>query len=203
MALITPAQFREHYPKLEGIAQDARIATLVSRADSLMAAFCGYPQLDDGSYTLEDTTYTVYPHGPRRGGDPATVCLCVRPVVSVTSVHADATRAYGAGSLLVEGTDFDVHDIAGSVDLLPGGALEVWPVARRAIKVVLVAGYATTPPGLVVIAAQAVRHLWDLGVASRESQASFRDGASDLTGWDWLLPEAVQRALAAYRVGCK
>lgn len=202
MALITAAQFREHYPKLEGTGQDALLATLITRADALMAAFCGYPQLDDGSFTLEDTTYTVYPHGPRRGGDPATVCLCIRPIVSITSVHVDTTRVYGAGSLLAEGTDYDVHNIAGSLDLLPGGSLEVWPVTRRAIKVVAVAGYTTTPPGLVAIAAQAVRHLWDLRAQSRETSVNFREGGADYSGADWLLPEAVQRALAPYRVGC-
>lgn len=203
MALITPAQFREHYPRLEGTGSDATLASFIARADGLMAQYCGYPQLDDGNYTLEDASYTLYPHGPRRGGNPATLCMCVRPIVSITSVHADATRAYGASTELVEGVDFDVHSIAGSIDLLPGGALDVWPVGRRAVKVVLVAGYATTPEALVAITAQAVRHLWDLRSSSRETSVTYADGGADLSGADWLLPEAVQRALTGYRVGCK
>jgi hypothetical protein len=197
MALITPAQFKEHHPGLVGTSEDTKLESYISRVDGLMASYLRFPPYDaaSGARSLEDRTYTLHLDGPTPLQRDA-LCLCVHPIVSVTTVHVDRTRVYGASSLLVEGTDFSVDTDEG---LLIRAYGSTWPVAWRGIRVVCVAGFATTPPELVALTVAAVRHLWDLqGVAGKSSYTVLGD-STERTDLDSLLPEAVRSGLDLYK----
>lgn len=194
MPLILPATFREHYPALVGTASDTLVASMISRAEGLVALYCHYPLKADGTRTLEESDYVLYPR-PRGKGDPRTLCLCVRPITAVTAVFVDADRAYGASTEIVEGVDFDVDTLAGAISLLPGGSLAYWSSDIRANRVEVTAGYATCPPELEVILAQATRHLWDLRANSRDTTDTFDKFSAERRDLDALLPEAVRAAL--------
>ena len=186
--MITAAQFREHFPQLEGTAEDTLLDTFIARADGLMADYCGFPMPDAGdARTLGDETYTRRLDGPMLSNRKA-LCLGVRPVVSITSVDAD-------GTALTENTDYEVDREEGILWLLPGGALTNWPVGHRVIEVELVAGFATAPPALVAITAMAVRHLWDLRQTQGYSSYSRDDYSSTREDVDHALPAAVRSAL--------
>lgn len=197
MALITAAQFREHYPRLTGTGEDVVLASLIARADDLMAAYCGFPEYDGGggAHSLEEQTYTLYLDAPS-SREPRALCLCVHPLTTVTSVDLDSTGAYlGDETTLTEDVDFAVNERDGI--LIRIGS--TWPVAFQGTRVVVEAGYASTPPGLVAIAVAAVRHLWDLRNVQGMEVATFGGQSATFADALTLLPQAVQDALLPYR----
>ncbi len=191
MALLTPAQVREHYPSLAGTSDDTLVATLCSRVDGLLAAWCGYPRTDAGTRTLEDATYTE--HLGRPALDDRVLRLTIAPIVSVTSVHIDAGLEYGAETL-VDSSAYQVLESSGEL-VLPSASTTAWSRVDRANRVVYVAGFVTTPPELVAIAALAVRDLMDRGktgdqLSGSSSQQSFSRAAAT-----HVLSQAVRAAL--------
>lgn len=192
--MITAANFRTRYPQLTGTTEDSTILELAADADDLIAAFCGMPEPIAGAgHTMQLATYTVYVDRPS-AMEPSALCLCVRPIISITSINVDATRVYGAGTLLVAGTDYTFDAVQGII-LQTYGSLFSWPTTFRATKVVLVAGYAVTPPGLRSIACATVRHLWNLRAVQGESAFGIAGDSATLTDTDVLLPQAVKDAL--------
>lgn len=191
MSLATALQVREHYPSLVGTGEDALLDLLIARADGLMAAYCGYPACDSGYHTLEDVTYTLYLEATDE--DARILRLPVRPVQSVTSVNVDPTWTHGSDTAYTPASD--VLAVDGALYLKPTGALAAWSPAPRANKVVVVAGYATTPPALVAITAFAVRSLLDRGVSADLLSASAGRGSYSQGAAAHLLPDAVRAAL--------
>lgn len=66
------------------------------------------------------------------------------PIVSVTTVHEDSARAYGADTLLTANTDYVVSKPTGKLVRVAGAAPSAWISSWRAVKVVYVAGYQNT-----------------------------------------------------------
>lgn len=162
MALITAAQAREAIPELTGTGEDTLLGTLIAAAGALMAAYCRFPPASAGaSPTLEFVSYTHYFDGPddEIGYEARELSLRVRPIVSITSVHDDPDWEYGSGDEYVEDTDFLVDDVNGVLHLLPT-ASKSWSRARRAQKVVYVAGYNSTPAHLAEAAKLTVAWLY-------------------------------------------
>lgn len=191
MALITAAQFREHYPALSGTAEDTLLDTLIARADEALARACGYPQTDAGAWTLEDATYTFYLPAPSCS-EPRRIELPVCPVVSITSAYSDPNEDYGAETQIASG-DMVLDSQRGDIWLTPDATLS-WSLGGRSNKVTVVAGYATTPPGLVAICAMQVRHLWNLrNTQGRESAQQQPDALA-------AIPSLVEQMLGPYRI---
>lgn len=196
MSLLTPAQVRELYPTLVGTSEDLRLGALIDEFDALAAAYCGYPRPDSGPYTLASATYTLYLD--HDGGDPRILRLPVRPVVSITSVNVDATWEHGADTAYSTSTDVTFDAREGVLLCKHGGTLNAWGVGVRANKVVLVAGYATAPAGLVSIAAAGVRDLLDRQKAGDKLSASAGGQFfSRAGGANHLLSDSVRAALDA------
>lgn len=196
MAVITPTQFREHYPQLQGFAQDTLVSTYIDRADALDAAWCGLPKTTTGVHTFASATYDLRFNGPST--DPTVLCLCVSPLISVSSLTVDARAV--TPTTLVLGTDYDLDLLNGRIGLLPGGALSRWPSSWQGIRVQFTAGYAVTPPDLVVIIATQVRHLWVRRRVQDQDAAMDFGPATTLEDLDQLIPAAVLQTLEPYRV---
>lgn len=196
--MITPAQFRIRYPQLTGVGEDATLTVLIADAVALIAGYLGWPETDAGLHTLAQSTYTLYIDAPSPL-QADVLCLCVHPIVSVTSVHADLTRVYGAGTLLTPGTDYAI-DARDGILLRAAGSAYSWQVGYRAQRVVLAAGYATTPPGLQAIICATVRHLWDLRNIAGQSSYSYGGDSATLTDANALLPQSAKDALIAYQI---
>lgn len=194
MALITVSQLQALYPSLVGTDEDTRLGTVITWADSLMAAFCGFPPYDGSQLrTLEDQTYTLYLDGPSVV-EPARIDLGIRPVVSISSAYVDTAWDYGSDTQVASGDM--VLDKSGRIWLRPD-ASSSWASAPRANKITVVAGFTTTPPDLVVLAATAVRALIEqlpdgLASVSLGSQSSSRVAPTS------LLPDTVRAGLAPY-----
>ncbi len=142
MALITATEAKVLLPGLTGSSADTSLDTMISRAGSALAAYCGFPHVGAAGPTLEQTTYTMFLHGPD-DGDPAPVLpLPLRPVISITSVHDDTDRAYGSSTELAEASHFSVDKTGGRLVLL-GSSTHAWSSGFEAIKVVGVFGLTT------------------------------------------------------------
>lgn len=194
VALITFAQFKEHVPQLQGGTDQTLVETLISRADALMAAFCEFPVYDGGiAPTLEAQDYTLYVEP--RADDARALDLRLRPIIDVTSVHVSEDWSFGSTDEVDSG-DYIRDDQRGVLWLKPTASAS-WSSDARANKVVVTAGFETTPPNLVAITAFAARHLYMpmrhspefTNVAGKGFSATKRDAEE-------LLPAAVREALA-------
>jgi len=192
MALLTAAQARLYVPGLSG--DDANLATMIDRADSMLAVYCGYPAPDSGSPTMEDTTYTVYLDGPSPT-EPRKLALPVRPVQSITTIHDDlsGTWDYGSGDL-VASSDYVLDSQTGAVWLRPDAAHGGWGTSPRGIKVVMVAGYATIPSWLQHAAGMLVSHMWQMRHTGG-MQATSAAGRSETLRPE-TIPDQVRLAMA-------
>lgn len=83
------------------------------------------------------------------------------PIISVTSIHEDDTRAYTAADLLVENTDYIVNSPAGKLIRIAGSdqPSTTWGTSFREYQLIYDAGYSaisTVPSDLRGVAAELV-----------------------------------------------
>lgn len=196
MALISAAQFRQHYPQLSGSADDTVLDEIIARASALMAEWCNYPAVS-GARTLESRSYTLYLGGDRLlVDDPRCLSLPVRPVTALTSVSVDDLWVWDTAEDLTQ-VELDVD--RGELWLRPTATF-AWSSGARSNKIVVTAGYATVPDSLEALVAMATRHLWDL--RRTQGQASGASGGDSRTYVDAqaLLPEAVRQGLTQFTI---
>lgn len=164
MTLPTAAVVRANgIPQLgSSTSEDANLTTLIARADSVLASWCGFPGVDGSTApTLEASTYTHYLSGPMER-DERVLLLPVRPVTSVTSIHDDTDRdwSYGASDLVDSG-DYTLDEVEGRVYLHTDSAHGSWRRGLRQIKVIYVAGYDTGADARITQGITAlVAHWW-------------------------------------------
>jgi hypothetical protein len=162
-----------------------------------MAAWCGFPRPDSGTYTFEDVTYTFYPSGPSPD-QPRRLRLPVYPIVSVTSAYVDENEDYGASTAVAAG-DMVLDGARGEIWLTPdAGSAWAAGAGHRANKVTVVAGFASTPSDLVAIAAAEVRHLLDLRRVQGQGQVTQGGQSTTRNDLDALVPQLVRDGLAPY-----
>lgn len=199
MALITVADFQVHFPHLVGTANNPELQAVISQVDALLALYCGFPVPDaGGARTLEAATYTFYPNGPH-SSNARRLVLPLRPIVSVTSVHVDPAEDYASSSEVPAGER--VLDAQRGEIWLKPSASRSWAVdSGRANRVVVVAGFATTPPDLKALAISATRHVWDRRRTQGVASQSAAGVAQTYTDPEALLPVAVRDGLGPYRL---
>ncbi len=196
MALITPAQVREHFAALIGPAEDALLATLIQRADRAMAAHCSRPETDTGIFTFESATYTRKIGRPW-AGDVRRLDVGVRPIIGVSSVTIDDSPGSFTYTTTVPSTDYEIDPRPGHL-WLKSTATAAWITSPLGNKIVCTAGFAATPDDLIYAAAAQVVHLNQL----RKSQGLQNVG--DVTRAvgpdqvDFHIPPMVQALLGPY-----
>jgi hypothetical protein len=133
------------------------------------------------------------------------------PIVSITSVHEDASRAYGAAALLVENTDYVVDKPQGRLYRVSSSAGPgTWAIGWEAVKVIGVLGY-RDHAGLPVAAGTVPSDIkdvvcWVAGRLFQEAEQKRFDvqSATDATGTVTRfsasrLPPMMQDVLASHR----
>lgn len=161
MALITASVVRARLPGLTS-DDDTELGLIITSADTMLATYLGFPPASAlVAPTCTVATYTEYLDGPSMK-DPTRLDLRVRPVASITTIHDDTLRAYGADTLVSSGEYFLDGD-EGRVFLSETGS-HAWSTYRRAIKVVYTAGWAdNAAPGDVAYALVLMtRNIWQL-----------------------------------------
>lgn len=195
MALLTATQARVYLAYLDS-SEDTLIDTMIARATSVLAAWCGWPRNDSGGQTMEASTYTFYLDAPTDEGAQE-IAVPVWPLVTVTSVYDDPERAYGASTLVSSG-DYDTDLQAGRIILKPSSTLGKFSTARRALKVTVSAGYSTAPADLAQALGMMVKHLLELRHTQGASSVDTGDGAAQRREED--IPAAVKQMLRPYTI---
>lgn len=136
---------------ISGNGIDPLIEECVSEASELTEAAWGRHIVSRGSLTeyhprdpvslVVDPGYTLCAPTSR---PRAAFFLNEWPIVSVTSIHEDVARAYGAPTQLVENTDFIISKPSGKLTRVSGASPRSWLWSWRAIKVVYLGGYQNT-----------------------------------------------------------
>jgi hypothetical protein len=175
MAVITQAEARVYLPGLS--ADDSTVATLITRADAILAGWCGYPPASEGGLpTFEDVTYTHYL--PAAGG--LSLYLPVWPVVSVTTIEDDPNEVFDGSSYLVASGDYNIRP-RGEIRLDVSSTHGAWSdlgADPRPIKAVYVAGFATPPEDLKGLVAEYVAVLWAMRMGSGKATVNTPSGAT-------------------------
>lgn len=147
MALFTSAELKDQLG-ITGSAHDTFIDALVTNVSLMVARYCNRIA-QDGTSALElnASDATEYYDGSGETG------LRVKryPITTVTSVHIDADRDFGAETL-VAATDY-VSDRHGFLRYLPQestgfATISFWPKGIQNVKVIYKGGYGTIPGDL-------------------------------------------------------
>lgn len=202
MAVITQAEARVFLPGIS--ADQATIATLITRADSILSAWCGYRGATaSADPTFDSTTYTRYMHGP--GG--RVLQLPYWPVSSVTSIEDDTSEAFDGSTYLVASGDYDVERPGepGRVRLKQTSTRGSWTQgaesAVKPIKAVFVAGYAagSAPEAIKEAVAEMVAILW--GAKDTVAQGTVGIGAGGTASEKAPeIPEHIKQKLRPFRM---
>jgi hypothetical protein len=203
--LATVLDFLDRYPSLTDPDDDLedKIERLLIQASALMALFCGWPQLDDGSHSMESGAVTLYPSPAM--GRPKALDHGLR-WVTAQAAYIDADWVYGSA---VSASDLQQDNQKGLLWLKPSSE-EAWSYAERGNKVVLTNGFVATPDGdgystapaaIVAICVMVARHLYDQGQSQGLQSYSVGDRSATLADdVGLLLPKAAQMALEPYKI---
>lgn len=193
MALATASQMKSYLRVLTGTTEDTLLDTFVTRFDAIAAAWCGFPN-ETGAATFEDGTYTHYFDGD--GTDR--LQLRIAPAVSITTVHVDVDRAYGA-STLVDSGDYELFGSDGLLLLKTTSSQGAFSKGYRSVKVVYVAGYATIPDDIIHACGMQVSHWYRNRDNIGFQNVSQTGGSVSVAGLELL--ESVRQSLRPYRFG--
>jgi hypothetical protein len=96
MPLVTTDILKEYLPEVTGTGSDTELSDLLDRVEANVARFLGFPAPDSSvTKTLAVATYTMYIDSYWMD-NISVLQLPIRPVVTITSVHADPDRVYGS-----------------------------------------------------------------------------------------------------------
>lgn len=180
MGVATLAKVKEYLEIDSGVTtNDARLTSLLTRVQAIAEEFCGRK--------FDEATFTEFFDG---GDESGSLILLNYPVRSVTSIHDDIAREYGAGSLISSST-YSILKYQGIVRLDPG---LIFVKGNQNVKVVYVAGYggagdgATAVPGaledtIIMGVAEKFEERKNIGVDSKSlasgGTSTYRHGLSE------------------------
>ncbi len=120
---------------LEDEDRDGLIETLIQEASEGIEEYCGRRFVSRGAIT-EYHTFDNSDHELE---------TLQSPIISMTTIHEDSTRAYASTELLTENTDYVVVKPKGKVVRINGatGGRRNWGGGFYAIKVIYTGGYST------------------------------------------------------------
>jgi len=180
---------------LEGMSNvdkyDVLLSSLITMTSKRFESYCG--RVWDNNSGNDITEYFD-------GGGKSFVIVKRIPVASVTSLHDDTARAYGADTL-INTTEYVIYNDDGLIELDDGG---YFADGRKNVKVVYKGGYtATTIPedlklACIMEAAKTFEMRKRLGVESQSNQGGSVVIATTPVGPTQLLPE-VRAILNIYR----
>ena len=193
MAIATAAQVRDGYLRVvSGTAEDSLIDTFIARFDDISSAYCGFP-VNSNQSTFENNTYTHYFDGDGSG----VLQLRVIPANTITSVHVDVDRDYGASSL-VASSDYTLDTSEGLVILNTDSTQGAFDKGYRSVKVIYTAGFTTIPDGIVHACGMQVSHWYRNRDNIGFQNVSQQGGSIRVDGLQLLA--STRQALAPYRL---
>lgn len=146
MALVTASVLKTYLPEIQGTALDTELNSLLTRIESEIGRFLGFPIPDVGqSPTLDAVAYTFYLDGPSTWNSRV-LQLPIFPVSAITNIYVDSNRDYGASSIVAAG-EYDL-DIQKGICILKETSSKTWEKGYRYIKVMCSGGWSSSPADL-------------------------------------------------------
>ena len=96
MPLVTTDILKEYLPEVTGTGSDTELSDLLDRVEATIARWLGFPSPDSSNTPkLDVNTYTLYIDSYWID-NISVLQLPLKPIVTITSVHADPDRVYGS-----------------------------------------------------------------------------------------------------------
>ena len=197
MSLVSVSILKEYLPEIQGNSIDADLSSLISRVESYIARYIGFPLPDSGTtYTLDQATYTVYESRPMYTLSYV-LQISIKPIISITSIHSDVDRVYGSDSL-IDSSKYEIDKQNGRV-ILDDTSPDTFDVGFRAIKIVGSFGYNTSSPPDDLIHAICVycSHLQRAKSSQGNNSITQRNSTVSLS--PRTMPDEVKEILRGYR----
>ena len=195
-ALISLASFKAGYRTIDDDGKDQTIAQVITGVSGMISNWCGRRFM---RATSTDELYS--------GDGSDRLYLNQWPISAVASIYVDGNHKWAASTLLTEDDDSTTGDYRfettepgwGCVYRLYGSA---WPRGVQNIKVTYTAGYATTAPDAIELAAFKLTARWfDIADGSKDSvkSISYPLGAGSTTVVGHEMPKDVVELLQPFR----
>lgn len=196
MALVSADVLREYLPEISGTAVDTELNNLIQRVESVIARWLGFPSPDGSNTpTLDVSTYTLYVDEPDFD-DISRLLLPLKPIVSITSVHADIDREYSADTEITS-SEYELDKLRGIIILKPNVSTVGFVKSYRGNKVVGTFGFTSFHRDMVhaicVFASQLQR------AKSSQGKKSATTRQTTTTYLPNTIPEEVKEILYPYR----
>ena len=197
MSLVSVSTLKEYLPEIQGNSIDADLSSLISRVESYIARYIGFPLPDSAtSYTLDQSTYTIYESRPMF--DLSYVLqMSIKPIISITSIHSDVDREYGSDSL-IDSSKYEIDKQNGRV-ILDDTSPDTFDVGFRAIKVVGSFGFSTSSPPSDLVHAICVYCSHLQRAKNSQGNVSITQRNSTVSLSPRTMPEEVKEILRGYR----
>jgi hypothetical protein len=197
MSLVSVSILKEYLPEIQGNSIDADLSSLISRVESYIARYLGFPLADSAtSYGLDQSTYTIFADRPMYNL-PYVLQSPLKPIVSITSIHSDVDREYGSDSL-IDSSKYEIDKQNGRV-ILDDTSPDTFDVGFRAIKIVGTFGYNTSSPPDDLVHAICVycSHLQRAKSSQGNNSITQRNSTVSLS--PRTMPDEVKEILRGYR----
>ena len=140
MPLVTTDILKEYLPEVTGTGSDTELSNLLDRVEATIARWLGFPSPDSSNTPkLDVNTYTLYIDS--YWVDNITVLqLPLKPVVTITSVHADIERKYTADTE-VNSDEYEIDKQQGLLIIKPDTSTVGFTKGYRANRVIGTFGF--------------------------------------------------------------
>jgi hypothetical protein len=140
MPLVTTDILKEYLPEITGTGSDTELSNLLDRVEAAIARWLGFPSPDNSNTPkLDVNTYTLYIDS--YWIDNINVLqLPLRPIVTITSVHADPERKYTADTE-VNSDEYEIDKQQGLLIIKPDTSTVGFTKSYRGNRVIGTFGF--------------------------------------------------------------
>jgi len=144
MSIVSVSTLKQYLPEIQGSDVDADLTALISRVESFIARYLGFPLADGNtSYTLDQSTYTLFVDRPMYTLS-FVLQLPIKPLISITSIHTDVDREYGSTTAI--DLSKTTTDLQNARVILNDNSTDTFESGFRANKIVGSFGFSTSNP---------------------------------------------------------
>lgn len=197
MSLVTVSVLKEYLPEVQGSNIDTELTNLIARVEGFIARYLGFSLANSAtSYTLDQSTYTLFSDGPYYGLDYV-LQSPIKPISSITSIHSDVDRVYGS-STLIDSDDYELDKELGRI-ILKDTSPSTFDRGFKAIKIVGSFGFDTSNPPSDLVHAICVYCSHLQRAKSNQGNQSVTQRNSTVTLSPRNMPIEVKEILRGYR----
>ncbi len=196
MALVTTDILKEYLPEISGSGADTELSNLLDRVEATIARWLGFPAPDGSNTpTLAVSTYTLYIDSYWYE-NISVLQLPIKPVVTITSVHADPDRAYTSDTE-VKSDEYDIDKQQGLLIIKPDTSTVGFTSSYRGNRVIGPFGFTLFHKDLIHAVCVYASHLYRAKSSQGKKSQSVRNATTTYS--PNVIPDEVKQILYPYR----